>query len=153
MGIYIDTYQQIQAGTTFPVERIILEMNDYEVFKAQVSNVTYHYEPLFRDNNDVFTPDVQDGLIFNLSNGYCNMTYPTGYLFPVENGTKIYERFRESETEILMQFSTRHQPDGNIGTLQRVYNWLSIITFLLVILSLIIIQFFKAVLLRNIRIL
>lgn len=138
MGIIEDTYQQIQAGETFQVELIIPEMNDYEVFLAHASNTSRHYEPLFRDNNEAFHPEVQYGSVFIINNDYFNMTNPTGYLFPEENGTSIYEKIKVSENEYLMDFISRHQPDWKISIIQQLLNWVSFFTALFVLLVIII---------------
>ncbi len=64
-----DTYKLISAGETFPVNAVVSEMNDYEVFRLQASNVIRHYEPLFRDNNEAFHPLVHDGSVFDIEDG------------------------------------------------------------------------------------
>jgi hypothetical protein len=132
LDISLNTYQKIRAGETMPVETIIPDMNDYEVFLAGASNTARHYEPLFRDKNEAFHPLVIEGSVLLLEDGYFNMTNPTGYLFPQENGTIIYQRFRESEYGIMKEFLSRHQPNWDISTLQKVANWSALITILLI---------------------
>ena len=50
----LDTYTKIQAGDIFPVNKIIPDMNDYEVFQAQASNVTGHYDAVI--GGEFFSP-------------------------------------------------------------------------------------------------
>jgi len=119
----IDTYQHISAGETFPVKNIIPEMNDYEVFMLQASNVTRHYEPLFRDNNELFHPLVHAGSVFDINNGYYNFTNPTGYVFPEVNGTRIYERISVSDRDKLVDFLNRRQPKWKLPMTQILLDW------------------------------
>jgi hypothetical protein len=136
MDSFIQTYALIQAGDTMPVDKIIPDMNDYEVFLAGASNTTRHYDPLFRDNNEAFHPEVHEGSVFELDNGYYNMTNPTGFLFPKENGTRFYERFRASEYGTLSEFLNRRQPDWAISFLQKVLDFAALLTFIGVCLGL-----------------
>jgi hypothetical protein len=100
----IETYQRIDAGETFPVKVIVPDMNDYEVFTLQASNISRHYEPLFLYKNELFHPLVHAGSVYEIDNGYYNFTNPTGYVFPNVNGTILYERIRVSETQQLIDF-------------------------------------------------
>lgn len=124
----MQTYTQIQAGDWLPVTMIIPEMNDYEVLLYGASNTTRHYEPLFRDNNEAFHPTVHEGSVYELVAGYYNITNPTGYLFPEENGTAIYDRFRETELAQLELFVNHQQPDWAISVFQRAANWAALIS-------------------------
>jgi hypothetical protein len=130
MTLLTETYQHIQAGETLPVSRIIPAMNDYEVFLFGASNTTGHYEPLFRDNNSAFHPEVHEGSVFDLQDGYYNMTNPTGFLFPAANDTYIYERFGESDYDKLVEFVNRRQPNWAVPLPQRVLNWAALLTIL-----------------------
>lgn len=125
-----ETYDRIQAGDPLPVRTIVPAMNDYEVFSLGASNTTGHYEPLFRDNNEAFHPEVHEGPVFDLQDGYYNMTNPAGYLFPDENSTRLYERFRESDYEKLAAFVNRRQPDWALSLPQRILDWAALLGLL-----------------------
>ncbi len=126
-----ETYQRISAGETFPVEIIVPDMNDYEVFVLQASNGTRHYEPLFRDNNELFHPLVHEGSVYEIDNGYYNFTNPTGYVFPEVNGTRMYERIPVSDRDRLDDFLSRRQPDWKLPLTQIVLDWAAGLTFIL----------------------
>ena len=130
----LDTYTNIQAGNTFPVNRIIPAMNDYEVFGAGASNVTHHYDPLLGENS--FLPLVHEGSVFDIRDGYYNMTDPTGYVFPKENNSKLFSLIPVSEHKELMDFLNRRQPDWKLPLTQIVLDWAAGLTFILCILAL-----------------
>ena len=129
--ILTETYQRISAGETFPVKTIVPDMNDYEVFLLQASNVTRHYEPLFRDKNKLFHPLVHEGSVYDMDNGYYNFTNPTGYVFPEVNGTRMYERISVSERDKLDDFLNRRQPDWKLPLTQIVLDWAAGLTLIL----------------------
>ena len=126
-----DTYQRISAGEYFPVKTIVPDMNDYEVFSLQASNTTRHYEPLFRDENELFHPLVHAGSVYEIDNGYFNFTNPTGYVFPELNGTRIYERIVASDRARLEDFLNRRQPDWKLPLTQIVLDWSAGLTLIL----------------------
>jgi hypothetical protein len=123
-----ETYRRISAGETFPVNTIVPDMNDYEVFVLEASNITRHYEPLFRDHNGAFHPLVHAGSVFEINNGYFNFTDPTGYVFPEINGTRIYERIPISDRDKLDDFINRRQPDWKLPIIQIFLDWAAGIT-------------------------
>jgi len=129
----MQAYEQIQAGDWLPVTMIIPEMNDYEVLLYGASNTVRHYEPLFRDNNEAFHPTVHEGSVYELIDGFYNLTNPTGYLFPEENETAIYERFRETELAQLELFINHQQPKWAIPVWQMAANWSALICLLSII--------------------
>jgi hypothetical protein len=129
--ILTETYQRISAGETFPVKTIVPDMNDYEVFILQASNVTRHYEPLFRDENNLFHPLVHEGSVYDMDNGYYNFTNPTGYVFPEVNGTWMYERISVSDRDKLDDFLNRRQPDWKLPLTQIVLDWAAGLTLIL----------------------
>jgi hypothetical protein len=128
----LGTYAQIQAGDTFPVTKIIPEMNDYEVFEAQASNVTHHYDPLLGENS--FLPLVRAGSVFDLENGFYNMTDPTGYVFPSENNSHLFSLIPASDSKKLMDFVNRRQPDWTLPPIQIALDWAAGLTFILIFL-------------------
>ena len=137
----VNTFAEIQAGNTFPVKRIIPDMNDYEVFGALASNVGHHYDPLLGENS--FHPLVHEGSVFDISNGFYNMTDPTGYVFPSINNSKLFSLIPVSETKKLMDFVNRRQPDWKIPIIQIVLDWAAGLTFILIILA-VVVYIFRA---------
>jgi hypothetical protein len=127
----IETYNHITAGDTFPVKMIVPDMNDYEVFMLQASNVTRHYEPLFRDENELFHPLVHAGSVYEIDNGYYNFTNPTGYVFPGVNGTWMYERILVTDRDKLDVFLNRRQPDWKLPLMQTILDWSAGLTLIL----------------------
>jgi len=128
-----NTYREIQAGNVFPVTRIIPAMNDYEVFDAQASNIFHHYDPLLGENS--FLPLVHEGSVFDMENGFYNMTDPTGYVFPDINGSQLFTRIPSTEFDKLNDFVNRRQPDWKIPLFQTILDWTAGLTFILIILS------------------
>jgi len=112
----IGTYTKIQAGETFPVNKIIPTMNDDAVFMAQASNVTHHYDPLLGENS--FLPHVHAGSVFDIQNGFYNMSDPTGYVFPNENNSKLFSLIPVSNYDKLIEFLNRRQPDWKLPMIQ-----------------------------------
>jgi hypothetical protein len=133
--IILDTYTKIQAGDTFPVNKIIPAMNDYEVFEAQASNVTHHYDPLLGENS--FLPLVHEGSVFDIQDGFYNMTDPTGYVFPMENSSKLFSLIPVSDYKKLVDFLNRRQPDWKLPLIQIALDWAAGLTFILIILAVI----------------
>jgi hypothetical protein len=131
----LDTYTKIQAGEIFPVNKIIPDMNDYEVFQAQASNVTHHYDPLLGENS--FRPLVHEGSVFDIEDGFYNMTDPTGYVFPTENNSKLFSRIPVSDYNKLVDFVNRRQPDWKLPLIQIALDWAAGLAFILIILAVI----------------
>ena len=127
----IDTYKRISAGETFPVHQIIPDMNDYEVFILGSSNTTHHYDSLFGDNNVLLTPLVHEGPVFDIQDGFYNMTDPSSLLFPEVNGSKFFERIPVSDYKKLMDFINRRPSDWKLPLTQILLDWLAGITLLL----------------------
>jgi len=126
-----ETYEGISAGETFPVVNIVPDMNDYEVFIFQASNISRHYEPLFGEGNYRFAPLVHEGSVYEINNGYFNFTNPTGYVFPEVNGTQMYERIKLSDRDKLVEFLNRRQPNWKLPLAQIILDWATGLTLIL----------------------
>jgi hypothetical protein len=122
------TYALVQAGNTFPVNKIIPDMNDYEVFKAQASDVYRHNDSLLGKNS--FHPLVHEGSVFDIEDGYYNMTDPTGYVFPKDNNSKLFSRIPVADYSKLVDFLDRRQPDWKLPLIQVILDWTAGITIL-----------------------
>ena len=131
----IETWDQIHAGNTFPVKNIVSDMNDYEVIMYQSSNVSHHYDPLFGDQNVLLQPLVHDGSVFDIEDGYYNMTDPTSLVFPQSADSYLFERIPVSDYQKLVDFVNRRQPDWKLPLLQALLDWAAGLTFIAVILA------------------
>jgi len=132
----LETYYQIQSGQVFPVNKIIPAMNDYEVFQAQASNTINHYDPLYGETS--FYPQVHEGSVFDIDNGYYNMSDPSGYVFPSENNSKLFSRIPVSDYKKLVDFINRRPSDWKLPFVQILLDWTAGITFLLLICAILI---------------
>ena len=137
------TYSQVQSGERFPVDKIIPDMNDYEVFQARASNVTRHYDPIYGENS--FHPLVHAGSVFETENGYFNMTDPSGYVFPAENGSTLFSRIPLADREKLDDLINRRQPGYKIPLVQILLDWAAGLTFISITCALIIFYLSKLI--------
>jgi hypothetical protein len=137
------TYQRSSAGESFPVTQIIPDMNDYEVFMLKASNITHHYDPLFRDNNVLLKPQVHEGPVLDQQDGYFNMTNPSGLVFPEVNNSKPFERIPVSDYQKLLDFVNRRKSDWKIPWTQSMLDWAAAITFAVEILAMLILPFLR----------
>jgi hypothetical protein len=136
LPIMVDTWDQIHAGKTFPVERIVPAMNDYEVIIYQSSNVKNHYEPLFLDDNRLLLAQVHAGSVYDVEGGYYNMTDPTSLVFPQSPDSTLFQRIRVSDSAQLDAFVHRRQPDWKLPAVQIVLDWAAGLAFLGLLLAL-----------------
>lgn len=125
----LNTYQAIQQGNTFPVERIA-RVSDTDAFLQQASSLL-PYEPIFGYSLEDFAPEVRQGSVSEINNGYFNMTDPTGFVFPEVNHTRPFERIAVEEKNAFETFIRRGQPDWKIPLAQKILNWLSIVTLIM----------------------
>jgi len=114
-------------------------MNDDAVFMAQASNVTHHYDPLLGENS--FLPHVHAGSVFDIQNGFYNMSDPTGYVFPNENNSKLFSLIPVSNYNKLIEFLNRRQPDWKLPLIQILLDWAAGLTFIFIILAFIFYSF------------
>jgi hypothetical protein len=131
----LKTYQRSSVGETFPVRRIVPDMNDEEVFMLNASNTRFHYDPLFRDNNEFLTPLVHEGTVFDIQDGFYNMTNPSTLVYPEVNGSTLFSRIPVSDYWKLSDFINRRPSDWKLPVTQIALNWAAGVTFLLEILA------------------
>ena len=120
-------YSQIEKGEQFPILEIAY-INDGDGFTHNTSNIGKLYEPLFGYGLEYFKPLVKTGSIFEVEDGYYNMTNPASYVFPKENELQPFERFRVDQKESLELFANHRQPFFKISMGQKIANILSMTT-------------------------
>lgn len=129
-------YGQMQSGLPLDVTDISLKIEGTEALLSHSSNLNL-YEPIFGYQLEYFHPEVTPGSIWNTSNGYFNMTNPTGYVYPEINGNRPFERFQIKDKDMLALFARHIQPNWKIPTYQRILNWASGSAFILALTYLI----------------
>lgn len=118
-------YSQIGLGNIYPVTKIS-DMGDEFVLSNGSSNLYRTDEAIFGYYREQYTPKVHEGSIFQISDGYFNMTNPASYVFPAENNISPYERFRADQLAELDRFVNRKPFDSKISASQHVANILSL---------------------------
>ncbi len=127
-GLEID-YWNIRKGATFPIESIA-DINDQRVFDQDASNL-YPYEVLFGYNLQDFKPKVHVGPVDQVSDGFFNMTDPTGLVYPEVNGSSLFSRIPVSERQQLEEFINHRQPNWKLPLAQHLADWVSFGSLLL----------------------
>jgi len=131
--IYI--YETIQqGGKTYPVEQIVDQTNDTRVFDKHASNLTI-YDAVFgynvRDSKpNNFKPQLHPGSVWDVQDGYFNMTDPTGLVYPQANGTHAFERIKVSDRANMQRFVNRLQPDWKLPISQHLSDWISLLALI-----------------------
>jgi hypothetical protein len=140
-------YEELRASKSFEITKIGKpEEKNTGALLYRTSNLNL-YEPVFGFELENFHPQVTNGSIWNISNGYYNMTDPTSYIYPELNNNKPFDRFHVEDKRRLELFVKHLQPDWKVPVYQRALDWLSGLTFLLavcyIIIQWIIIKFNK----------
>jgi hypothetical protein len=125
----LEIYTQIEQGQDFSV-RDILDVADQQVLIDKVSNLYEMDEALFGYKLEYFKPNLREGSVFEISDGYYNMTNPASYVFPEENNLQPFERFRVDQQMELEKFVNRKQPDLEISASQKVSNFLNLVALI-----------------------
>jgi hypothetical protein len=123
-------YSEMQSGTALDVTSIGTENDNTQALLDHSSNLNL-YEPAFGYRLEYFHPEVTPGSIWNISEGYYNMTDPTGYVYPEVNGNRPFERFHVADIDTMTLFAQHVQPAWNIPIYQRVLDWLSGAAFII----------------------
>jgi hypothetical protein len=141
----------IKEGNRFPVEGIMDEL-DANAFLNMASSL-HPYEPIFGYHLEFFKPQYEIGNAMLVSGGHFNFTNPTGYVFPEANNSYPFERISVDERDKLVSFLNRRQPDWKIPPLQDFLDKLSVATFLLemVVLVIYLLYQLRSFLLRQAR--
>lgn len=133
-------YAEIQSGKSFEVMAIgTPEGKNTGALLYRTSNLNL-YDPVFGFGSklEYFHPQVKSGSIWDISNGYYNMTDPTSYMYPDLNNNKPFDRFRVEDKATLELFANHIQPNWKIPVYQQVLTWISGLVFLASILHVII---------------
>jgi len=121
-------YREIRSGDPMTVTGIVSQAENTDALLLHESNMD-PYEPIFGYYLENFHPEIHAGSIWDVSDGYYNMTNPSGYVFPEINGSRPFERIPVSETAELQAFANHKQPDWKIPLYQQVLDWVSGLSF------------------------
>ncbi len=89
-------------------------------------------------NLEAFHPEIVSGPIWAVTDGYYNMTNPSGYVFPEINGTRPFERVKVGDEKNLTLFLNHQKSLWKIPFYQQVLDWISGVTFWIVLILLVI---------------
>lgn len=125
-------YEAIRSGDSLEITGINEDLSNTQALASHESNL-YPYAPVFGYRLESFHPEVQDGAVWTVTDGYYNMTNPTGYVFPEINGTRPFERIRVGDEENLALFLSHQKTNWEIPVYQQILNWVSGVTFWIVL--------------------
>ena len=123
-----EIYREIRSGDPLTITGIVSGAENSDALLLHESNLQ-PYEPAFGYHLENFHPEIHAGSIWDVSDGYYNMTNPSGYVFPEINGSRPFERIPVSETAELQAFADHKQPDWKIPLYQQVLDWVSGLSF------------------------
>ena len=125
-----ETYHKIRHGSVFPV-LAVSDVSDDETFMRNSTSLWHLYDPLFGYGLDAFHAATHCGPVLDTSDGFFNMTNPTGYVFPELNGAVPFQRFKIHERAALQAFTRRQQPGSwRVPFVQSLLTFLSAATFI-----------------------
>jgi hypothetical protein len=127
-----EIYDLIRSGDTLTITGIVSGMENTDALLLHESNLQ-PYEPIFGYDLESFTPEIQPGPIWAITDRYYNMTNPTGYVFPEINGTRPFERIKVGDEENLTLFLNHQNPNWKIPVYQQILDWISGLTFWIVL--------------------
>ena len=124
-----EIYSLIRSGDNLTITGIVSDVGNTDALLLHQSNLQ-PYEPIFGYQLESFHPEIVPGSIWDISDGYYNMTNPSGYVFPELNGTRPFERIPVSEKDKLEAFASHKQPGWRIPLYQQILDWFSGLTVL-----------------------
>ena len=133
LTIPLQTYDLIEQGRRYPIQNIV-DVTDDKVFKQNASNLNHLNDAIFGYYLENFHPETKLGSVFEISNGYYNMTNPASYVFPDENNLSTFERFRVDQRDALELFIHRKQPVWKMSFIQNASNVLNLIGVIIVLI-------------------
>jgi len=125
-------YETIRSGNTLEITGINAGLGNTQALAQHESNLNL-YMPIFGYQLESFHPEIQPGPIWSVTDGYYNMTNPTGYVFPEINGTRPFERVKVGDEENLALFLNHQKTNWKITVYQQVLDWVSGMTFWIVL--------------------
>ena len=125
-------YTQIRSGDPMTITGISSNASNTDAMFLHESNLR-PYEPIFGYGLENFHPETHAGSIWDVSDGYYNMTNPSGYVFPEINESRAFERIPASEKEQLEAFVSYQQPGWKLPFYQQVLDWVSGVALLAVV--------------------
>ena len=121
----VKTYAAIRAGATVNITGIgNSSISNSQALDNHVSNI-HPYDPIFGYFDEAFHPEFQVGSIWDISDGFYNMTNPSGYVFPEINNSRPFERIPVSEKTQLQAFAGHRDPGWKIPLYQQILDWVS----------------------------
>lgn len=120
---------RVQGGDTFAISQI-LNIQDLDGFLQNASSYQT-YEVLFGYSLEDFAAQTHPGSVFEVDDGYFNMTNPASLVFPELNNTHPFERIKVSERDKLDVFVQRGQPEWRIPRVQIYLIYISLAALLL----------------------
>lgn len=108
--------ERVRRGDTFPISQV-LNIEDLDGFLQNASS-RQTYEVLFGYALEDFAPQTHPGSVFEVDDGYFNMTNPASLVFPELNDTYPFERIKLSDREKLNVLVQRGQPDWRLPRIQ-----------------------------------
>jgi len=124
-----EIYRLIRSGDTLAITGIVSGVTNTEALLLRQSNLE-PYEAIFGYLLESFHPEIVPGSIWDISDGYYNLTNPSGYVFPELNGTRPFERIPVSGKARLETFASHGQPDWKIPLYQQMLDRVSGVTVL-----------------------
>ncbi len=125
-------YNSIQSGDPMTVTEVDLGTSNTDALLLNTSNLGL-YDPIFGSHLEYFHPEVHPGSVWEVTDGYYNMTNPSGLVFPEINDTRAFERIKVGDEDNMEAFINHKQPHWKIPLYQQVLDWVSGITFLAVL--------------------
>jgi len=125
-------YTLIRSGDPMTITGISSAMDNTDAMLYHMSNLQT-YEPIFGYALQNFHPEIHAGSIWEVSDGYYNMTDPSGYVFPEVNNSRPFERIPVSEKAELEAFASYKQPGWKLPLYQQVLDWVSGVALLAVV--------------------
>ena len=126
-----EIYRSIRSGDPMVITGIVSGVGNTGALFLRESNLE-PYEPIFGYLLENFHPEIHPGSIWEITDGYYNMTDPTGYVFPGLNESRPFQRIPVSEKSELLAFASHKQPNWKLPLYQVVLDWVSGAGFIIV---------------------
>ena len=122
-------FEDINNEISMDIVAIGITKDNTDALLSRTSNLNL-YDPVFGYELEYFHPQIQNGSVWNVSDGKYNMTDPTSYVYPELNNNQLFDRFRVEDKQTLELFVKHIQPKWKIPLYQIILNWISGLSFL-----------------------